>query len=112
MSIVSDSHLLSRPFGHGRKQGVSMRKAAEAADTCAEAEIAGEPTSVLDVLDPKTTYQMFPDRFGRWHVCRLDGGVFGIFSQRRAGAQFVWRKCHDAKRLIVTEGPSLDGKLI
>jgi hypothetical protein len=104
MSIVSALRLLSAPVGLDRGQARSMDSVVEAADCSAEMEIAGSATSDQEALDPKTTYEMFPDRRGRWHVRRSDGVVVGVFSQRRAAARFVWHECRDAERLIVTEG--------
>jgi hypothetical protein len=106
MSIVSALRLLSTPVGLDRNQARSMNSVAEAADSPTEMAIAAAATSDQEALDPKTTYEMFPDSSDRWHVRRLDGGVVGVFSQRRMAARFVWRECRDAKRVIVTEGPS------
>ncbi len=112
MSIVCASGLFSTPVVPDRNQARAMNSKTEGADTSAGVEIAGEATSAQEALDPKTTYEMFPDRLGRWRVRRLDGGVFGVFSQRRAAARFVWRECRDAKRLIVAESPSPDRQFI
>ena len=39
--------------------------------------------------DRKKTFEVFPDREGRWCARRIDGLVFGLFVSREAALRFV-----------------------